>query len=494
MSTCVVVFPHQLFWPHPAIARSRPVVIVEDSLFFGDRHWPLRFHKQKLALHRASIRAYAARLRANGYDVDVLAYDPCHTLREQLGPWLSARSIDTIHCCAPEDDVLARRLHRLCNALQIRAHILPSPMFLDTVEDSPPATTPAGNYLMARFYTLQRRKLGILVEGDKPVGGAWSFDADNRLKWPAGRDAPPRWEPAPDPATRVVIAEIAHAFPDNPGSLASFAWPVTHAEAERQLDDFLQYRFRDFGPYEDALSGTARVMHHSLLTPALNIGLLTPRQVIDRALQAAVEFKVPLNSLEGFVRQIIGWREFMRIVYAREGTRQRNANFFHHTRPMPAAFYNATTGLFPADCVIRRCLEHAYAHHIERLMVLGSLMLLCRIHPTDIYRWFMELFIDAYDWVMVPNVYGMSQFADGGLITTKPYICGSNYLRKMSDYPRGAWCDTWDALFWSFIDLHRDFFAGQPRLTMMVCQLDRMSAARRAAHHQRAEAFLERLA
>jgi deoxyribodipyrimidine photolyase-related protein len=235
------------------------------------------------------------------------------------------------------------------------------------------------------------------------------------------------------------------------------------------------------------------VLFHSVLTPVLNIGLLDPREIVDRALAHAAKHKVPVNSLEGFIRQVIGWREFMAGIYRHRGVEIRNGNFWGHDRPMPRAFYEGTTGIPPVDDTILRVLDHGWCHHIERLMVMGNFMLLCRIRPHDVYRWFMELFVDAYDWVMVPNVYGMSQFADGGTFTTKPYVSGSNYIRKMSYYPKGDWCETWDALFWSFIADHLEFFASNPRLSMMARTWEKLSAAKKEAHHVRATEFLDGL-
>jgi deoxyribodipyrimidine photolyase-related protein len=214
---------------------------------------------------------------------------------------------------------------------------------------------------------------------------------------------------------------------------------------------------------------------------------------VDRALEAAASAPVPLNSLEGFLRQVIGWREFVRAVYERVGVPQRTANFWGADRPLPASFYDGTTGIAPVDRVIRQVLDHAWCHHIERLMILGNFMCLCGFRPDAVCRWFLELFIDGYDWVMVPNVHGMALFADGGLMTTKPYLSGSNYIRKMSQDPPGPWCATWDALFWRFIGLHRDFFAGNPRLSMMTRQWDRMPPDRRHGHLDTAERFLDRL-
>ena len=196
-----------------------------------------------------------------------------------------------------------------------------------------------------------------------------------------------------------------------------------------------------------------------------------------------------MNSLEGFIRQVIGWREYMRLVYRKLGTQQRTRNYWEHGRELPGSFYDGTTGIEPVDRTIRRVLKYGYCHHIERLMILGNFMLLCEFHPDAIYRWFMEMFVDAYDWVMVPNVYGMSQHADGGLITTKPYISGSSYVLKMSDYKKGDWTGVWDGLYWRFVSKHRDFFSRNPRMKVMVSQVDRMGD-KLTVHHRNADTFL----
>ena len=254
-------------------------------------------------------------------------------------------------------------------------------------------------------------------------------------------------------------------------------------------------RLVHFGKYQDAIRRDEPILFHSLLSPALNIGLLTPDQVVNETLQfaRAREGTIPLNSLEGFIRQIIGWREFVRGVYTLEGNQQRTINFWGHSRKLPKSFYTGTTGIDPVDSIIARLQESAYAHHIERLMVLGNFMLLCEIDPHEVYRWFMEMFIDAYDWVMVPNIYGMSQYADGGLMTTKPYISSSKYILRMSDYPRGPWCDIWDALYWHFISKHRHIFQKNPRMRVMVSSLDRMPLAKKSDYVAKAEQFLEAL-
>lgn len=230
-----------------------------------------------------------------------------------------------------------------------------------------------------------------------------------------------------------------------------------------------------------------------MLTPALNIGLLTPQQIIDKTFDFHKQLNYPLNSLEGFIRQIIGWREFMRGIYLREGVKQRTTNTWGLTRKIPNSFYNGTTGIEPIDQTIKKILETGYAHHIERLMVLGNFMHLCEFDPDEVYRWFMELFIDAYDWVMVPNIYGMSQYADGGLMTTKPYVSGSNYILKMSDYTKGPWCEVWDGLYWRYIDQHKELFAKNPRMSMIVNLVKKMEVQKLKTHRNNAENFLNSL-
>jgi deoxyribodipyrimidine photolyase-related protein len=224
----------------------------------------------------------------------------------------------------------------------------------------------------------------------------------------------------------------------------------------------------------------------------LNIGLLLPKQIIDRAISFAEQNNIPMNSLEGFVRQILGWREFMRAVYLREGVKQRNSNFWHFKNKIPKTFWEGNTGIPPIDITIEKIKQTGYSHHIERLMVLGNFMLLCEFDPHEVYEWFMVFFIDAYDWVMVPNIYGMSQFADGGLITTKPYISGSNYIMKMGDYPKGDWQKIWDALFWRFMHVHRDFFMQNPRLGMLIRTFDKMDAEKQKQHLETAENWLQK--
>lgn len=269
---------------------------------------------------------------------------------------------------------------------------------------------------------------------------------------------------------------VARQFPATIGDDSTFIFPVTYDDANNWLDDFLQRKFALFGAYEDAMDINHPFLFHSILSPLLNCGLLTPSEVINKAISFAEKHTVPIESLEGFLHQIIGWREYMRAIYILK-PEMSHANFFNHTNMLSARFYSANTGLEPVDHVIRSVQKYAYAYHIERLMVMGNILLLCCIDPKEVYRWFMEFFIDAYDWVMVPNVYGMSQYAAGNIMTTKPYFSSSRYILSMSNFKKGLWCDIWDALYWTFIYEKREIISKNPRLAIMVSMLAKKSPA-----------------
>ena len=398
---------------------------------------------------------------------------------------LHSRGYRRIVAADPVDDWLERRLQSAAAAAGVELEWTDTPGFLLGHDAVRTYAAEHSRLRMADFYRTMRRSFDVLIEPDGgPTGGAWSFDPENRRKIP--RSLKP---PAP------MVAE------DRSGGTADVVpepFPSSADGAQRWLDRFLETRLRQFGDYEDAIDDRDDQWFHSLLTPMLNVGLLTPETVIHRTLEAAESARrdgdpVPLNSLEGFIRQVMGWREFMRLTYVAHGGTMRTRNYWNHTRPMPAAFYDGTTGLPPFDAVVHKVQRLSWAHHIERLMIAGNLMLLCEIDPDAVYRWFMELFVDAYDWVMVPNVYAMSQYADGGMITTKPYIGGSNYIRKMSNVKSGPWQDVWDGLYWRFIARHRSFFDGNQRMRMMVRQLDRLDEERKTRIFSAAEQFLEQL-
>lgn len=481
-----LVLPHQLFIEHLDAAPEAVFVLLEHDLLLRQ----YRFHVQKLVLHRASMERFAERLRAAGAEVHHVRSSAERSSREQLDAVLAGLDGPPeqrrVTCFDVVDDWLERDL------ADVVEEWLESPGFLTTRAQLTEyrGTTSAKFARMQHFYAWQRKRLGVLLEEDGgPVGGKWSFDEDNRKKLPKGHRVPAATPVEPHAAVTAAIDWVRAEFPDHPGRLDSFRWPTSHEEAEAAFAEFLDERLAEFGPYEDAISREHAHLFHALLTPGLNIGLISPARVLELVLERAGE--VPLASLEGFVRQVIGWREYMRATYVWFGRRLRSRNHLEHARPLAAGWWTASTGLAPVDLCLDRVLDTGYAHHIERLMVFGNALCLLRAEPDAAYEWFMEMFIDAYDWVMVTNVYAMSQFAAGPAITTKPYVSGSNYLRKMSDLPRGDWEADWDALYWTFVRDHHDVFSGNPRSQMIATLYDRLDPAKKAAHTVRAHAWLE---
>lgn len=472
------------------------VVLFEDPLFFGDPQYPARFHKQKIWLHRASMAHYQKKLESDGYLVSLVPYEYDAKLIDRTLADLIELGIRKIITMELVDDIAQKRLLRAVSDLGLELEFLKTPGFLNSKDENRLLTKECTRWFMADFYKGQRKRLGVLMDGNAPVGGQWSFDEANRKKVPKARvkDAPGLPKLPHHLIDLEARADVLANFEDAPGTLDLLYLPTTHEAAALWLDDFLVKRFQEFGDFEDAIVEGESWLWHSVLTPAMNIGLLTPRQVLDAALDYAQGLDVPLNSLEGFVRQVIGWREFVRASYEELGVQMRTTNHWNHTRPLPDTFYDATTGIDPIDDVIGRVLKTGYCHHIERLMVLGGFMFLCEIDPDDIYRWFMEMFVDSYDWVMVPNVYGMSQHADGGLITTKPYFSGSNYIRKMSHWKPGPWSEIWDGLYWRFIWQQRDVLRKNPRWAVMCKTVERMDTAKRDQHLENAESYLANLA
>jgi deoxyribodipyrimidine photolyase-related protein len=491
MDKTAILFPHQLFEHNDLLSACNTIYLIEEFLFFRQ----LNFHKQKIAFHRASMKFYESYLQSkNKQVVYINALNELADIRKLI-PHLKSTGVNAFEYIDTTDYWLEQRIGASCKAFNMQANKRHSPLFLNSTEENAAYFSNKKRMFQTDFYKHQRLKRNMLLDKlQKPLGGKWTFDDENRLKYPKDKTPPFIEFPKPNDFYSEAIAYVETFFPDNVGKLNEhFTYPGTHAESKRWLQAFFESRFYAFGPYEDAIVAEESILHHSLLTPMLNVGLLTPDLVVDEALQFAGKHDIPLNSLEGFIRQIIGWREFIRAVYEIKGTEERTRNYWGFTRKIPASFWNGTTGVAPIDSTIHKVLETGYCHHIERLMVLGNFMLLCEFDPDEVYRWFMELFIDAYDWVMVPNVYGMSQFADGGLMATKPYISGSNYLMKMSNFKKGDWQLVWDGLFWRFMHTHRDFFLQNPRLGMLIRSFDKMPASKQQAHLGHAEQFLNAL-
>jgi len=472
-----LIYPHQLYKHYCHLPPH--VYVVEDELYFNQYN----FHQQKILLHRASMQYYASRLKAGGHVVHYIDAQDKRAQTHHLFEYLAAHHVSAIHYVDTTDYLLERRIKRYARQHNITLHRCPSPNFIGDL-----SYFEKGNkYFMASYYKSERKRLQLLMDGNRPAGGKWSFDTENRKKMPANVAIPPL------PIFHYDNFEAAEQyvqkyFGHNRGKISQFNYPVTHRQAERMLIFFLKEKLSHFGEYQDAIVKQQHYLFHSILSSSLNIGLLSPDTIIKKAISYGSRHRIPLNALEGFIRQVIGWREFMRAVYMKEGSKQRTMNFFGFTRKIPKCFYTGETGIPPIDDIIHSLQQNAYVHHIERLMVLGNFMLLCEFDPDDVYQWFMEHFIDAYDWVMVPNVYGMSQFADGGMMSTKPYISSSNYILKMSDYKRGPWCEIWDALFWRFLAVHHNLIKKNPRLSML-----KIAPAKQRHYIEIAEDYLARI-
>lgn len=489
MTTVNIILPHQLFENTIGFSKTTPVFLIEESLFLNQYN----FHKQKIAFHRASMKFYECYLIEKGYDVTYIeAHEKTADIRQLISK-LIIDGVSKITIINPTDNWIEKRVNHFSQ--QIEINWLNNPSFLNIKEELIQFFNPKKKkYFQTTFYKEQRLKRNILIENGKPIGGKWTFDSENRKKYPRGKVPPILNFPENNSFFKEALQYTKNHFGNNIGHLDENAiYPTTFEEAKIWLQNFFITRFNEFGDYEDAIIKEKHFLNHSLLSPLINSGLLTPHFVVSETISYAKKNNIPMNSLEGFIRQIIGWREFIRGVYEVKGSYERNTNFWNHTNKIPQSFYTGTTGIEPVDETIKKVLKTGYAHHIERLMILGNFMLLCEISPDEIYKWFMELFIDSYDWVMVPNVYGMGSFADGGIFSTKPYISSSNYIKKMSNYKNGDWQKTWDGLFWLFMDKHRVFFKKNPRLSMLISNFDKMDTSKKTLHFSNAEHFLKKL-
>ncbi|WP_339624796.1 cryptochrome/photolyase family protein [uncultured Winogradskyella sp.] len=485
----LLIFPHQLFKNSELLDIEGSIYLIEEFLFF--KHY--KFHKQKIAFHRATMKCYQAYLQSKGKTVHYIEAinDLCDV--RQLIPKLIEDGFNTFHITDPTDNWLQKHINSVSDTIEIKWYN--NPLFINTKDELSAFFKPSKKkFFQTSFYKNQRQDRNILMTGDQPEGGKLTYDSENRKKYPKDKTPPPIQFPDKTTFHKEAETYVNTYFKNHYGELTDFAlYPISFETANDWFQQFLEVRFHEFGVYEDAIVRQESYLNHSILSPLINIGLLEPLHVINEAIAYAKKNDIPLNSTEGFVRQILGWREFIRGVYEVKGTEERTKNFWNFKRKIPASFYDGSTGIEPIDDVIKKVLKTGYAHHIERLMILGNFMVLCEFDPDEVYQWFMELFIDAYDWVMVPNVYGMSLYADGGLMSTKPYISGSNYIKKMSDYKKGDWQPTWDGLFWTFMDKHRDFFLSNPRLGMLIRTFDKMKPEIKETHFKNAEHFLKQL-
>jgi deoxyribodipyrimidine photolyase-related protein len=356
---------------------------------------------------------------------------------------------------------------------------------------------------MEYFYREMRRKTGLLMEGEKPVEGKWNFDHDNRKPAPDEVDFGGPMQFTPDEITEEVLALVEERFGENFGTLKPFWFAVTRGQARRALTHFIKGGLPKFGDYQDAMLSGEKFLWHSVLSMYLNAGLLDPIEVCEAAEAAYREGAAPINAVEGFIRQIIGWREYMRGIYFREGPDYVRRNALNHQRELPAFFWTGETDMHCIAEAVGQTRDEAYAHHIQRLMVTGNFALLAGINPFEVHEWYLAVYADAYEWVEAPNVIGMSQFADGGIVGSKPYVSSGNYIDRMSNYcgdcaysvktKLGEGACPFNLLYWAFLNRHRERFEKNPRMAQMYRTWDRMNEDRRSQILSEADDFLEAL-
>jgi deoxyribodipyrimidine photolyase-related protein len=450
-------------------------------------------HPARIAVFLAAMRHFRNDLRARGWPVDYTEL-AASTLGTELGRAVATLGPRRVIVVEPGEWRVQEELRAAVPDLEIR----PNRHFLCSREEF--ATHAAGRrqLRMEFFYRPLRRRLGILMEDGGPAGGVWNFDSENRGRFGAqgpGTLRPPRAFP-PDAVTREVLDLVAERFPQHPGSLAQFDWPVTPAAAEDALADFIEHRLPLFGRYQDAMWTEEPWLYHSRLSAALNLALLDPRRVLAAAEEAYTAGHAPLEAVEGFVRQILGWREYVRGVYWQEMPGYLERNALGATLPLPGFYWTGDTEMACLRAVIGQTLEVGYAHHIQRLMVTGLYALLLGVDPRAVHEWYLAVYVDAVEWVELPNVLGMSQYADGGLLASKPYIASGRYIERMSNYCRGCPYDPGRAtgetacpfttLYWDFLGRHAPLLRRNPRMQMQLRNLERIGGAERAEIAERA--------
>lgn len=479
----LIILGNQLFDPKILVEngldpKTTAVFIREDA----ELCTYYKFHKHKVIFFLAAMRTYAEELTAAGFDVHYQELKPSDDPYEtHFLKFYRSKKLQDLVTFEIEDKFFEKRLKKMATQNKIDYRSLRSPMFLTSRSEFAQYLSTTKKPFMKNFYEKQRKVFNVLVDQDKkPIGGKWSFDDQNRLSLPESITPPA----LPSIKSSTIVKSVSKVcdthFSSHPGDSKDFWLPVKRSEAQDWLESFLDERLAHFGPYEDAIPEHSVFLFHSVLTPFLNTGLLTPEEVVRRTLKVAQKKKIAIQSVEGFIRQIIGWREFIRGIYQNFSEVQDKSNFWNHERKLSSHWYSGQTGIPPLDLTLNKVIRYGYAHHIERLMVVGSLMLLLEVKPSEAHRWFMEMFIDSSDWVMGPNVYGMALFSDGGIFATKPYICGSNYYRKMGKFKKAEWCDGVDGLYWQFIDKHKSFFLKNPRLSMIARTVEKMDPERKA--------------
>jgi deoxyribodipyrimidine photolyase-related protein len=483
----------------PALDTVLMVEVAEETSYVGH-------HKQKLALILSAMRHFAQGLKDEGVRVDYVALDdPANTgsFGSELMRAVARHKPDAVIVTEPGEWRVWEMMQDWREELGVPLHIFPDTRFLCSRTEFAAWAHGRKSYRMEFFYREMRRRTGLLMEGDEPEGGQWNFDPENRKALPKGVTLPDRDGFSPDETTREVLALVASRFPDNFGDLAPFRWGVTRADALEALESFVAEALPRFGDYQDAMKTGEPFLFHSLISPYLNCGLLEPLEVCRAAEAAWREAMAPLNAVEGFIRQIIGWREYVRGIYWLEMPGYAQTNALSAARKLPWFYWSGETEMNCLAQCVGDTRRHAYAHHIQRLMVTGNFALLAGIAPAQIEEWYLAVYADAYDWVELPNTHGMVMWADGGLLGSKPYAASGAYIDRMSDYcgscaydvkaKAGARACPFNYLYWNFLIGNEGKLGRNPRMAMPYRTLAKMTPERRAEIASDAARFLDSL-
>ncbi|WP_176247992.1 MULTISPECIES: cryptochrome/photolyase family protein [unclassified Sulfitobacter] len=482
-----------------AADKARDTIVMAEVT---DEASYVKHHPKKIALIFAAMRKFARALEEDGWTVAYTQLDDTENAGSIVGELLRrAEQTGATEVLATEPGEW-RLIDKLKYA-PLKVEVLPDDHFLASHSEFEGWADGRKALRMEYFYREMRRKTGLLMEGDKPAGDKWNFDHDNRKAAPddVTVDGPLQFEP--DAITREVLDLVAARFGDHFGDLEPFWFATTRAEALQALDHFIEHALPRFGDYQDAMLNENQFLYHAVISPYLNIGLLGPLEVCEAAAAAYAKGNAPINAVEGFIRQIIGWREYVRGIYFLEGPDYTQRNVLGHTRDLPWFYWGGETRMNCVSKAVAQTKSQAYAHHIQRLMVTGNFALLAGIDPHQVHEWYLAVYADAFEWVEAPNTVGMSQFADGGVIASKPYVSSGAYINRMSDHCKtchysvsaktGEKACPFNLLYWHFLDRHRDRFSGNARMGNMYRTWDRMAAEKRETVLAEGDALLKRL-
>ncbi len=463
-------------------------------------------HKKKIAFVFSAMRHFAEELKEKGFKVRYSKLDDNNNTGSLTSEVVrAAKDImpDQILITEPGEWRVAEMLKNWSCQTDTKVTILTDNRFVATSDEFKDWASGRKSLRMEYFYRDMRRKTGLLMTNEQPVGDKWNFDSENRKPARNNLFMPQPAHFTPDGITKEVLALVGHSFSENFGDLEPFWFAVTAKQAEGALDHFIKTALPDFGTYQDAMLEGERFLYHAVIALYLNIGLLEPLAVCEKAEAAYHSGAAPLNSVEGFIRQIIGWREYIRGIYWLKMPEYVEQNFFGSTRPLPAFYWTAETDLACIRDVVTQTKEEAYAHHIQRLMITGNYALLIGADPKAVHEWYLSVYADAFEWVELPNTLGMSQFADGGLLGSKPYVSSGNYISKMSNYCENCHFDVkkktgegacpFNSLYWQFLIRNREKLGDNPRLGNVYRTWDRMAQDKQKEYIESAERYLETL-